>query len=127
MIGVAGEGDVKAIPETDQALHGMGRGGIHAYLAVPVDRHEPEGRIDGIVHHREIQTIALGNPVPIVHASATQRIHAHADVRTANRIHVEHAGEIANVSTEIVMPVGSCGATGLLVRDSLHALQAAFQ
>ena len=127
MVGVAGEGDVEAILEVDQALHGVGRGRIHADLAVPIDRHEPEGRIDDFVHDREIQAIALGNRAPIVNAGAAERIHAHADVRAANRIHVEHAAEIAHVSVEKVVPVRGGGAQGLFVRNSFHALQAAFQ
>ena len=96
-------------------------------LTVPIDRHEPEGRIDDFVHNREIQTIALGNRAPIVNSGAAKRIHAHADVRAANRIHVEHAAEIAYVSIEKVMPVRGSGAPGLFERNSLHALEAAFQ
>ena len=38
VIGVAGEGDVEAVLQADQALHGVRRGGIHADLAVPVER-----------------------------------------------------------------------------------------
>ena len=37
VIGVAGEGDVEAILQADQALHGVRRRRIHADLAVPVD------------------------------------------------------------------------------------------
>ena len=61
MVGIAGEGDVEAILETDQALHCVGRGWIHADLAVPIDRHEPKGRIDDLIDDREIQTVTLGN------------------------------------------------------------------
>ena len=108
-------------------LHCVGRGRIHANLTVPIDRHEPEGRIDDFVHDREIQTIALGNRAPIVNPGATKRIHAHIDVRAANRIHIEHAAEIAYVSIEKVMPVGGSGALGLLEGNPFHALEAAFQ
>ena len=127
VVGVAGEGDVEAILETDQALHGVGRGRIHANLTVPIDRHEPEGRIDDFVHDREIQTIALGNRAPIVNAGATQRIHAHADVGAANRIHIEHIAEIVDICIEKIVAVGRAGAQGLLVRNSAHALEAALQ
>ena len=64
------------------------------------------------VHDREIQTIALGNRSPIVDSGATKRIHAHADVRAANRIHVEDPAEIAYVSVKKVVPVGGCGSAG---------------
>ena len=105
MIGIASEGDVEAILEANQTLHGVGRGRVHANPAVPVNAHEAEGRIDGFVHHRQIQTIALGNRAPIMHPGATQRIHAQTDVRAANRLHVEHVAEIADVGVEIVVAV----------------------
>jgi hypothetical protein len=96
-VGIASEGDFEAILEADQALHRVGRGRIHPNLAVPIDRHEPEGRIDDFVHNRKIQTVTLGNRAPIVNFGATKRIHAHFYIRAANRIHVEHAAEIAYV------------------------------
>ena len=46
VVGVAGEGDVEAVLEADQPLHRVGRRRIHADPAVPVERHEAEGRID---------------------------------------------------------------------------------
>src|SRR5208283_4644654 len=104
-VGIASEGDIEAILEADQALHRVGRGWVHANLAVPIDRHEAERRIDDIVHDRKIQSIALGNRTPIVNFGATKRIHAHFQIRAANRIHVEHAAEIAYVRIEIVMAV----------------------
>ena len=126
-VGVASKGDIEAILEADQALHCVGRGRIHANPTVPIDRHEPERRIDDIVHNREIQTIALGNRAPIVNFRRHQRIHAHTDIRAPNRIHIEHAAEIAHVSVEKVMPMGGGGALGAFERDSFYALKAAFQ
>ena len=54
MVGVAGEGDVVFFLEADQALHGIGRGRIHADAAVPVQGHETEGRIDLLADHGEV-------------------------------------------------------------------------
>ena len=97
MVGIAGEGDIEAILQADQALHRIGRGWVHADLAVPIDSHETEGRIDGLVHDREIQPVALGNRFPVVNAGAAERIDSHADLRAANGIHVDHIAEIGDV------------------------------
>ena len=48
-------------------------------------------------------------------------------VRAANRIHIDHAGEIAHVSVEIIVPVRRGGAKRLLERDSFHAPEAALR
>ena len=95
MVGVAGEGDVKAILHADQSLHRIGRGWVHADLAVPIHRHETEGRIDGLVDDREVQPVALGNRPPVVDPGAAERIHPQADLRAANGVHVDHIGEIS--------------------------------
>src|SRR3546814_3929443 len=55
------------------------------------------GRVDGLVHDREIQSVALGDRAPVMHARPAQRVHRHADVRAADRLQVEHAAEITDV------------------------------
>ena len=127
MVGVAGEGDLESILQADQALHRIGRGRVHADLAVPIHRHETEGRIDGLVDDREVQPVALGDRPPVVDAGAAERIHAQADLRAANRVHVDHIAEIADVGIEIVVPVRRGGAKSLLERNPLHALQAVLE
>ena len=101
-------------------LHRIGRGWVHADLAVPIHRHKTEGRIDGLVHDREVQPVALGNRSPVVDPGAAQRIDSHADLRAANGIHVDHIGEISNVSIEIVVPVRGGSAKRFLERDPFH-------
>ena len=95
MVGVAGKGDLEAILQVDQPLHRIGRGRVHADLAVPIDRHETEGRIDGLVDDREVQPVALGNRPPVVDPGAAERIDPQADLRAANGVHVDHIAEIA--------------------------------
>ena len=124
MVGVAGEGDVEAILQADQPLHRIGRGWVHADLAVPIHRHETEGRIDGLVDDGEVQPVALGNRPPIVDPGAAERIDSQADLRAANGIHVDHVGEIADVSIEIVVPVRRGGAKSLLERNPFHTRKA---
>ena len=78
VVGVAGEGDIEAILQADQSLHRVGRGGIHADLAVPIDRHESESRIDRVVDDREVQPVALGDRPPVVDPGAAERIDTEA-------------------------------------------------
>ena len=84
-------------------VHRVRRRGIHADLAVPVDRHEAERGVDRVVDHGEIELVALGDRRPVVHARAAERIDAHADLRAADRIHVDDVAEIADVVVEIVV------------------------
>ena len=127
MVGIAGEGDLELILQADQPLHRIGRGWVHADLAVPIDCHETEGRIDGLVDDREVQPVALGNRPPVVDAGAAERIDPQADLRAANGLHVDHIAEISNVGVEVVVPVRCGGAQRLLVRNPVHAAQAAFE
>ena len=124
VVGVAGEGDVEAVLHPDQSLHRIGRGWVHADLAVPIHGHETEGRIDRLVDNREVQPVALGDRPPVVDPGAAERIDPQADLRAANGVHVDHVAEIGDVGVEIVVPVRRGGAKSLLERNSFHALQA---
>ena len=52
---------------------------------------------------------------------------AQAEVCTANRVHVEHVVEIADVRIEVVMPMRGRDAPGLFERHSFDAFELAFQ
>ena len=75
-VGVVGEGDVEAVAHADQTGHRIGRGAIHPDLAVPVSRHEAEGRIDRFVDHRRRDAVTLDHGMPVMHRRAAQRINA---------------------------------------------------
>ena len=97
MIGVAGEGDVEAILQPDQPLHRIGRGRIHADLAVPIHGHEAEGRIDRVVDDGQIEPVALARSAP---SSARRRRRADprpGGARAANRLHIDHVAEIGDI------------------------------
>ena len=64
VVGVAGEGDLEAILQIDQPLHRVGRGWVHANLAVPINRHEAEGRIDLLVDDGEVQARSARRSAP---------------------------------------------------------------
>ncbi len=76
MVCIAGEGDIKFILQGDQGLHRVLGRWIHANPAIPVEGHEAERRIDNIIHNFKIQTIALGNRFPVMHAGPAKRIDA---------------------------------------------------
>ncbi len=121
MVRVAGKGDVVAIFEIDEPLHGIGRGWIHADLSVPIERHESKRRIDRIVDDRQIESIPLRDARPIVHAGAAQGVDAHAYLGIANDIHVQDAAQVLNVVGYVVVRVGRCSAPCRAVRCSLDA------
>ena len=110
VIGVARDGEVEAILQTDQPLHRVGRRRVHPDAPVPVHRHEPERRIDGLADDRQVQAVALGDRGPVVDAGPAERIDAQAEGRAANRLHVDHPAEIAHVGAEIVVPMRRGGA-----------------
>ena len=75
-IGVARKGNVEPILEADHPRHGVRRRRVHADLAVPVDGHEAEGRVDRVIDDLEVQAVAIADSIPIGHAGAAQWIDA---------------------------------------------------
>ena len=51
-VGVVAEGDIEPVAQRDQPGHRERRRGVHPDLAVPVDGHEPERRVDRLVRRR---------------------------------------------------------------------------
>ncbi|MNF49783.1 hypothetical protein D3C84_310660 [compost metagenome] len=119
VVRVAGKGNVEALLETDQALHGMAGGRVHADLAVPVHRHETECRIDLSVHHIEVQAVVFGDGRPVAHPCSAQRIHAQTQIGPANGVEVDHIDQIGDVGVEVVMTVSGVGLQRLFVADAL--------
>ena len=105
MVGVAGEGDVESVLQADQPLHRIGRGRIHADLAVPIHGHEAEGGIDHLVDDGQVQPVALGDRPPVMDAGAAERIDAQAELRAADDVHVDHVAEVGDVGVEVIVPV----------------------
>ena len=125
VIGIAGEGDVEAVPQADQPLHRIGRRRVHPDAAVPIHRHEPERLIHHVAHDRQIEMIAVRDGSPIVDAGPAERVHAQAQPRALDRLHIDDISQIADVRVEIVVPVRRGGAQRLLVWDAFHTFEAA--
>ena len=81
VIGVAREGDVELVLQSDQPLHGVRRRRIHPDLAVPIHRHEPECLIHDIAHDGEVEMIVLRDGRPVVNARATEWVDAQSNAR----------------------------------------------
>ena len=62
----------------DQRGHGVGRGAVHPDLAVPVQGHEPPGRVDQWVDHGQVEPVPLGDGPPVVDRRPAQRVGADA-------------------------------------------------
>src|SRR5215469_15865200 len=53
-VGITREGNIEAVFEADHARHRIHRGRVHSDLAVPIDGHEPKGRVDSMIDHFKI-------------------------------------------------------------------------
>ena len=127
VVGVAGKGNVVLVFQRNQRGHGVFARRVHADTAIPVQRHEAEGGVHLLAHHAEIQRIFFGNPGPVVHTCAAQRVNPHADTRAADQVHVNHIGQVGYVRGDVVMAVGGVGAQRLGVGHALHVPEAGFQ
>ncbi len=126
-VGVVGEGDVEPVVHGDQAGHGVGRRAVHADLAVPVDRHEAEGRVDGVIDHRRSNPIALDDRLPVVDSGAAQGIDADANARSLDRLHVHHLGEVGHIGSDVVIGLDAGRLAGAFIGQAKDADQAGGQ
>ncbi|MND84221.1 hypothetical protein D3C80_761080 [compost metagenome] len=121
VVRIAGKRHVEALFQADQALHGMAGRWVHADLAVPVDGHEAEGRVDLFVHHIQVQAVMLGNRRPVAHPCSTQRIDTQAQLGIADGVEVDHVDQVGDIGVEVIVTMGSAGLQCLLVADALDA------
>ena len=105
-VGVVAGGDVVVVLAPDQRRHRVGRGAVHPDLAVPVQRHEPPGRVDQRVDHRQVEAVPVGDLAPVVHARPAQRVGADAHPRLADPVEVEHVRQVVDVGPQEVVRRG---------------------
>ena len=127
VIGIARKRDIELVLQADQALHGVGRRRVHADAAIPIERHEAEGGIDGVVDDGQIQSIAIADGSPIMHARATQRIDAQIQLRAANDIEIDHLAQIGDILGHEIVRFGGGRMERVAEQHSLHAIQAVFK
>ena len=119
-IRVVGEGDIVAVLEADEPRHRIGTGAVHADLAVVIDRHEREGRIDLRVHHSDIQVIDRVDRFPVMHGGATERIDGELEAGGANGLHIDNVAQIGHVGQDEVLLVRRLGAEGRSKAHPFH-------
>ncbi len=114
-IGIVGKGDVEFVVHPDQAGHRIGRRTIHPDLAVPVGGHEPERRIDGIVHDRGVDAVMFDDRLPEMNSRAAERIDADLHAGRFDQRHVDAIAEIGDVGTDVVVEMRRWRLAGPLV------------
>ena len=82
-VGVVGERDPVAVLEADEPGHRVGARAVHADLAVVVDRHEREGRIDLRIDDRDVEAVDRVDRLPVVHAPRRRADRRRASGRAA--------------------------------------------
>src|SRR5262249_11561519 len=92
-------------------------------LAVPIHCHEPEGRIDGMVHDLQIESVAIADGIIVSHARASQWIHSDANLALPDCLQVDHRGKIADVGIEILMGMYVGSASSAFKCYSQHSAQ----
>ena len=106
-VGVVAEGEVELVLELHQAGHRIRARAVHADLAVVVERHEAERRIDLRVDDGDIQTVDVGDRLPVADRGAAERIDAQLEAGAADRLHVDDVAQIVDIGQdEIVLPRG---------------------
>ena len=120
-VGVVAGGDVVMLARGDQGGHRVRRGAVHPDLAVGVEGHERERRVDRRIHHRQVfQVVAETDAGPVPHRRTTERIGTDVDARLPNHIEVDHLTEAVAVVHHEREVMHVIPGTGLLERDSTH-------
>src|SRR4029079_16710747 len=94
---------------------------VHADLAVVVDGHEREGRIDASVHDLEGDPVALGDAIPDRDGGTPEGVDAEPDARGADRVEIDRRGELGDVARREVL--ATRGALRSLEGDAADAVE----
>ena len=123
VVGIVAESHIKLIFEMDQTGHGVGRGAIHADLAVLVHGHKPEGGIDIGIDHLEIQAVSISDGRPIGHARAAHGIYADLQVGGGDGRHIHYICQIGHVGHDEIVLDGCLGGHGPLEGNAFDRFQ----
>ena len=105
-IGIVAERDGVGVLQADKAGHRINTGAVHANLAIVIDRHEGEGRIDGLVHHGQIQLVRRRDALPVIHTGAAERIDAQLQPGRLDRVHVDDRVQVVHIGLDEILLVG---------------------
>ena len=119
-VAVVGEGDPESIFQLDEPCHGIGARRVHADLAVVIDGHEREGRIDHGVHDGDVELVDGVDRFPVRPGGAAERIHAEREAGAPDGGHVDDVLQIPDVGEDQVFLVRDRGRDGLRVWHPSH-------
>ena len=122
-IGVAGDRDVEAVAVFDQAAHDVRRRAVHPDLAVVVERHEAEGRVDLSVYDLQVEPVPLLDRLEVGDRRATQRVDADVHTGLADGVDVDHVREVVHVGRHVVVRRGLRRRGGDLAPEQLVGLR----
>src|SRR5260370_19370845 len=123
-IGVARKGHVESLLEADHTCHRIDRRRVRPDLAVPIDCHEAERRIDDVVHNLQIESVTVANGIPVSHARTAQRIHTDANFTLADYLKIDHRGKIIHIGIEVLIRTYRRSASSTFKWYSRHPAQA---
>src|SRR5450631_4243315 len=121
MVRVAGERKIKTVLHSDQPLHRVRRGRIHANLAIPIHSHETKRRIDCLIHYCQVKAMFLGDSRPVMNAGTAQRINSETKLRTADDFEINNVVEVVDVGSQIIVLMRRRGTKSLFVRNALYS------
>ena len=81
---VVPKGDLELAFESDETRHGKGAGTVHSDLAVMIQGHETELRVETRVHDGEVEIVDSLDGFPIAEGGAPEGVHADPDAGVAN-------------------------------------------
>ena len=85
--------------------HRVGAGAVHADLAVVIDRHEGEGRVDRRVHDGDVQAVDGVDRLPVGRGGAAERVHAQLEAGAADGVHVDDVAQVLDVGQDEIFLV----------------------
>ncbi len=123
VVRVVAEGDVELILELHQAGHRVGRGAVHANLAVVIQRHEREGWVYPWVYHVQVESVGLGDRLPEAHARAAHGIDTDLQAGRLDGRHVDDSAQLLHVGPDVVVLMRGRGSHRLFEGYPLDILQ----
>jgi len=120
-VGIGGEHDAKPILEANEPGHGIRARRVHADLAVMVDGHEGEARVDDRIDDGDVESIEGIDGLPVVSGGAAERVDRERQAGPANGVHVEDVAQIVDVGQDEVLLMSARRRDGGRERHAFHA------
>ncbi len=99
-VGIVRKGDLVAILEPEEPGHRVRAGAVHANLAVVVDGHEREGRIDLRIDDSNAQLVDGVDRLPIMDGGAAERVDGEFETGGADRLHIDDVTQVVDVGQD---------------------------